>query len=55
MRARLAEEISDVAQEYELFLHEHVENTRAARMAATEPFGRAARGRAGLKSKKDTK
>ncbi len=37
MRARLAEEISDVAQEYELFLHEHVENTRAARMAATAP------------------
>jgi len=35
--ARLAEEISDVAQEYELFLHEHVENTRAARMAATAP------------------
>jgi hypothetical protein len=26
-----------VAQEYELFLHEHVENTRAARMAATAP------------------
>ena len=24
MRARLAEEISDVAQQYELFLHEHV-------------------------------
>ena len=37
MRARLAEEISDVAQQYELFLHEHVENTRAARMAATAP------------------
>ena len=37
MRARLAEEISDVVQEYELFLHEHVENTRAARMAATAP------------------
>jgi hypothetical protein len=37
IRARLAEEISDVAQEYELFLHEHVENTRAARMAATAP------------------
>ena len=36
-RARLAEEISDVIQEYELFLHEHVENTRAARMAATAP------------------
>ena len=26
-----------VAQEYELFLHEHVENTRAARIAATAP------------------
>jgi hypothetical protein len=37
IRARLAEEISDVVQEYELFLHEHVENTRAARMAATAP------------------
>jgi len=37
MRARLAEEISDVAQQYELFLLEHVENTRAARMAATAP------------------
>jgi hypothetical protein len=37
IRARLAEEISDVAQEYELFLHEHVENTRAARTAATAP------------------
>ena len=37
MRARLAEEISDVAQQYELFLHEHVENTRAARVAATAP------------------
>jgi len=37
MRALLAEEISDVAQEYELFLHERVENTRAARTAATAP------------------
>ena len=37
IRARLAEEISDIAQEYELFLHEHVENTRAARVAATAP------------------
>jgi len=37
MRARLAEEIADVAQEYELFLHERVENTRAARTAATAP------------------
>ena len=37
IRARLAEEISDVAQEYELFLREHVENTRAARIAATAP------------------
>ncbi len=35
--ARLAEEISDVTQQYELFLHEHVENTRAARVAATAP------------------
>ena len=37
IRASLAEEISDVTQEYELFLHEHVENSRAARMAATAP------------------
>ena len=37
LRARLAEEISDVVQEYELFLHEHVENSRAARVAATAP------------------
>jgi hypothetical protein len=37
-RARLAEEISDVVQEYELFLHEHVENSRAARLAATAPL-----------------
>jgi hypothetical protein len=37
LRARLAEEISDVVQEYELFLHEHVENSRAARLAATAP------------------
>jgi hypothetical protein len=37
MTARLAEEIAEVAQEYELFLHEYVENTRAARVAATAP------------------
>ena len=37
MAARLAEEIADVGREYELFLHEHVENTRAARVAATAP------------------
>jgi hypothetical protein len=36
-RERLAEEISDVLGEYELFLHEHVENSRAARVAATAP------------------
>jgi len=35
--ATLAEETTDVLEEYELFLHEHVENTRAARMAATAP------------------
>ena len=33
----VAEEIADVGREYELFLHEHVENTRSARMAATAP------------------
>ncbi|MGC9993901.1 MAG: hypothetical protein ABSE79_01165 [Terriglobia bacterium] len=32
-----AEEIADVGPEYELYLHEHVENTRSARMAATAP------------------
>jgi hypothetical protein len=37
MTARLAEEIAEVGREYELFLHEHVENTRAARVAATAP------------------
>jgi hypothetical protein len=37
MTAWVAEEIADVGREYELFLHEHVENTRAARMAATAP------------------
>jgi hypothetical protein len=37
MRARVAEEIADVAQQYELYLHEYVENTRAARVAATAP------------------
>ena len=37
MAARLAEEIADVGLEYELFLHEHVESTRAARAAATAP------------------
>jgi hypothetical protein len=36
-RAGLAEETSDVLGEYELFLHEHVENSRAARVAATAP------------------
>jgi hypothetical protein len=35
--ATLAEETTDVLEEYELFLHEHVENTRAARIAATAP------------------
>jgi len=33
----VAEEMSDVGREYELFLHEHVESTRAARLAATAP------------------
>jgi hypothetical protein len=37
MTGWVAEEIADVGREYELFLHEHVENTRAARMAATAP------------------
>jgi hypothetical protein len=37
MGARVAEEIADVAQQYELYLHEYVENTRAARVAATAP------------------
>jgi hypothetical protein len=37
MTARLAEEIADVGREYQLHLQEHVENTRAARMAATAP------------------
>ena len=37
MTAWVAEELADVEREYELFLHEHVENTRAARMAATAP------------------
>jgi len=31
------EEIADVGREYELYLHQHVESTRAARMAATAP------------------
>ena len=33
----VAEEMSDVGREYELYLHEHVESTRAARLAATAP------------------
>ena len=33
----VVEEISDVGREYELYLHEHVESTRAARMAVTAP------------------
>ena len=37
MTGWVAEEIADVGREYELYLHEHVENTRAARMAATAP------------------
>jgi hypothetical protein len=37
MRVRLAEEAKDVLEHYELFLHEHVESTRAARLAATAP------------------
>jgi len=37
MTAWVAEEIVDVGREYELYLHEHVENTRSARMAATAP------------------
>jgi len=35
--ATQAEETADVIEEYDLFLHEHVENTRAARMAAMAP------------------
>jgi hypothetical protein len=31
------EETSDVGREYELYLHEHVQTTRAARMAVTAP------------------
>ena len=37
MTGWVAEEMADVGREYELYLHEHVENTRAARMAATAP------------------
>jgi len=37
MAALVAEEIAAVGQQYELFLLEHVENTRAARVAATAP------------------
>jgi len=37
MTAWVGEELADVGREYELFLHEHVANTRAARMAATAP------------------
>jgi hypothetical protein len=37
MTGWVAEEIADVGREYELYLHEHVENTRSARMAATAP------------------
>ena len=33
----VVEEISDVGREYELYLHEHVQSTRAARLAATAP------------------
>jgi hypothetical protein len=33
----VADETVDVLKEYELFLHEHVENTRAARIAAIAP------------------
>jgi len=33
----VAEELAAVGREYEIFLHEHVENTRSARMAATAP------------------
>ena len=35
--ATLAQETEEVLGEYELFLHEHVENTRAARIAAMAP------------------
>ena len=37
MRSWLGEEGKDVLEHYELFLHEHVEGTRAARLAATAP------------------
>ena len=37
MRLRLTEETKDVLDHYELFLHEHVEGMRAARLAATAP------------------
>ena len=37
MTARVAEEMAEVGREYELFLHEHLENARAARLAATAP------------------
>ena len=36
-KLRLGEETSDVLGEYEIFLYEHVENSRAARIAATAP------------------
>jgi len=36
-QATQADETLDVLEEYDLFLHEHVENTRAARMAAMAP------------------
>jgi hypothetical protein len=37
LTAKLAEEIADVGREYDLFLREHFENTRLARVAATAP------------------
>jgi ribosomal protein L44E len=37
MMGLVAEELAAVGREYEIFLHEHVENTRSARMAATAP------------------
>ena len=37
MTALVAEEIAAVGRQYELFLHEHVASTRAARVAATAP------------------
>jgi hypothetical protein len=37
MMALVAEEMAAVGRQYELFLREHVESTRAARMAATAP------------------